>query len=149
MEDIDAAAVPVLLTVTVWEELVEPTFSLPNDSLDGDAVSVAVPVDPPPEPGKISNSETWAAGQPVLPLKSSSRYRSLVPDGSGMVTVLPVDGLNVYPADPTSVVQVLLLVEPSTDSVSVLVDHALDGGRSRVTEPRLWVDERAAVSVCG
>ena len=85
----------MLLTVTVWLALVEPTFSLPNDSLDGEAVSAAVPVPPPPEPGKISNSDSWAAAQPVLPVKSSSRYRSLVPDGRLIVTVFPVDGLNV------------------------------------------------------
>ncbi len=57
---------------------------------------------PPPEPGKISNSDSCAADQPVLPVKLSSTYRSLVPDGRLIVTVFPVDGLNVYPADPTS-----------------------------------------------
>src|SRR5271163_2353402 len=66
IDDIEAAADPLLLMVTVREALVEPTFSLPNDSLDGEAVSVAVPEPPPPDPGKISNSETWAASQPVL-----------------------------------------------------------------------------------
>ena len=39
IEDIETAVVPGLVTVTDWAELVEPTFSLPNDSLDGDAVS--------------------------------------------------------------------------------------------------------------
>src|ERR1700728_849524 len=39
LEDIDAAVVPGLVTVTVWPDLVEPTFSLPNDSLDGEADS--------------------------------------------------------------------------------------------------------------
>ena len=95
IDDIDAAADPLLLMVTVLAALVEPTFWLPNDSLDGEAVSVAVPEPPPPDPGKISNSETWAASQPVLPVKSSSRYWSLVPAGRLMETVFPVDGLNV------------------------------------------------------
>ncbi len=70
IEDIDAAVVPGLVTVTDWAELVEPTFSLPNDSLDGEAVSALGPP-PPPPPGKTSNSESWAADQPVLPVKLS------------------------------------------------------------------------------
>src|SRR5580698_7644543 len=72
IDAIDAAADPLLLMVTVLAALVEPTFSLPNDSLDGEAVSVAVPEPPPPDPGKISNSEIWAASQPVLPVTFSS-----------------------------------------------------------------------------
>ena len=55
-----------------------------------------------PPPGKTSNSDSWAASQPVLPVKLSSTYWSLVPDGRLIVTVLPVDGLKVYPAEPTS-----------------------------------------------
>ena len=51
IDDIAAAADPVLLTVTVRAALVEPTFWLPNDSLDGDAVSGAVPV-PPSDAGE-------------------------------------------------------------------------------------------------
>ena len=41
------------------------------------------------------------------------------------------------------------LVEPRIESVWVRVDQALDGGRSRVTEPseKLW--PRFAVRVCG
>src|SRR5580692_9478193 len=103
IDDIDAAAVPEFDTVTDCDELVEPTFSLPNETLDGDADSEALPglLDPPP-PGKTSNSDSWAADQPVLPVKLSSTYRSLVPDGRLIVTVLPVDGLKVYPAEPTS-----------------------------------------------
>src|SRR3984957_2201987 len=96
-----AAVVPGLDTVTVCAALVEPTASLPNDRLDGDAVR-ALPglVDPPP-PGKISNSDSCAADQPVLPVKDSSTYWALVPDGRLIVTVLPVEGLKVYPAEPT------------------------------------------------
>ena len=134
IEDIDTAVVPGLVTVTDWVELVEPTFSLPNDSLDGEAVSAPPPVDPPPPPGNTSNSESWAALQPVLPVKLSSTYRSLVPDGRLIVTVLPVDGLKVYPADPTSWLNVVPLVLPRTDSVSVLV--APGGGRRQVERDR-------------
>ena len=90
--EIDTAVLLGLDTVTVCAALVDPTFWLPNDRLDGEAVS-ALP--PPPPPGKISNSESWAADQPVLPVKLSSTYWSLVPDGRLIVTVLPVDGLNV------------------------------------------------------
>ena len=134
IEDIDTAVVPGLVTVTDWAELVEPTFSLPNDSLDGEAVSALGPPLLPP-PGKTSNSESCAADQPVLPVKLSSTYRSLVPDGRLIVTVLPVDGLKVYPADPTSWLNVVPLVLPRTDSVSVRVLQADDGGRSSVTDP--------------
>ena len=123
IDDIETALVPGLVTVTDCAELVEPTFSLPNDSLDGEAVSALGPPLPPP-PGKTSNSESWAAVQPVLPVKLSSTYRSLVPDGRLIVTVLPVDGLKVYPADPTSWLNVVPLVLPRTDSVSVRVLQA-------------------------
>jgi len=44
---------------------------------------------------KTSNSESWAAFQPVLPVKLSWTYWAVVPDGRVMVTVLPVAGLNV------------------------------------------------------
>jgi hypothetical protein len=37
--------------------------------------------------------------------------------------------LKVYPAEPTIWLKVDPLVLPSTDSVSVRVDQALDGGR--------------------
>ena len=57
-----------------------------------------------PLPGKISNSASCAAVQPLLAVKDSSRYWSFVPDGRLKLTVFPVDGLNVYVADGTSVV---------------------------------------------
>ncbi len=38
---------------------------------------------------------------------------------------------------------------PRTDSVSVRVLHAEDGGRSSVTEPIDWVEPRSTVMVCG
>ena len=46
-------------------------------------------------------------------------------------------------------VQVLPLVEPCTDSVWVLVAQAVAGGRSRVIEPRVWLEPRSACSHCG
>jgi len=75
---------------------------LPKERLVGEAVRALPPPDDPP-PEKTSNSEIWAADQPVLAVKLSSTYWSEVPDGSGMVTVFPVDGLKVYPADGTIV----------------------------------------------
>jgi hypothetical protein len=99
-DETDAAVVPGFDTVTFCAALVDPTAVLPNDTLDGDADSaLPPPVDPPP--GKTSNSDSCAADQPVLPVKLSSTYRVLVPDGRLIVTVLPVDGLKVYPAEPT------------------------------------------------
>ena len=65
------------------------------------------------------------------------------------MTVFPVLGLNVYPAEPTSWLNVVPLVLPSTDSVSVRVLQALDGGRSRVTDPIDCVEPRSTVTVCG
>jgi hypothetical protein len=99
-DETDAAVLPGFDTVTFCAALVEPTAVLPNDTLDGDADNAAgPPLDPPP--GKTSNSESCAADQPVFPVKLSSTYRALVPDGRLIVTVLPVDGLKVYPAEPT------------------------------------------------
>ena len=80
------------------------TFSLPNDTEVGEAVSVALPVLPPPEPGKIWSSESCAAVQPLFAVKDNSRYWSFVPDGRLNDTVLPVAGLNVYVAEGTKVV---------------------------------------------
>ncbi|HEX3515497.1 MAG TPA: hypothetical protein VHT26_16005, partial [Trebonia sp.] len=67
-EAIETAAEPGFDTVTVLA-LAAPTAVLPKDTLDGDAVSgePAGPVEPPP--GKTSNSDSWAADQPVLPVK--------------------------------------------------------------------------------
>ncbi len=41
------------------------------------------------------NSDTWAPFWTLLAVKESSTYWSVVPAGSGMVTVLPVDGFQV------------------------------------------------------
>ncbi len=98
IDDTLAAAVPVLVIVTVCAALVDPTAWLAKDTEVGEADSVAVAggvVPPPPEPGKISNSEICAAVQPELAEKSSSRYWSFVPDGRLNVTVFPVAGLKV------------------------------------------------------
>ena len=85
----------------------------------------------------------------MLAVKDSWTYRSVVPAGRLTDTVFPVDGLNVYVAEPTRVVQVLSFVLPRIESVWVRVPHALDGGRSRVTEPRVWDEPRSTVSVVG
>src|SRR5579875_4015469 len=95
------------------------------------------------------NSEAWAPFWTLFAVKLSCTYRSLVPLGRPIVTVFPVAGFHVYVAEPTSVDQVLSFVLPSTDSVCVLVDHALDGGRSTTTEPIDWVLPRSTVRVVG
>jgi hypothetical protein len=48
-------------------------------------------------PGKTSNSDICAAGHPVLAVKESSRYCSLVPAGRLKLTVFDgvFEGLNV------------------------------------------------------
>jgi hypothetical protein len=73
----------------------------------------------------------------------------LVPEGSLIVTVLPVAGLKVYVAEPTSVVHVLLLVLPRIENVWVLVCHTLGGGRSTTTEPSECAAPRFTVNVEG
>jgi hypothetical protein len=98
---------------------------------------------------KISNSDSWAASPPVLPVKLSSTYWALVPAGRLTVTVLPVDGLNVYPAEATIWLNVVPLALPSTDKVSVLVLHDDDGGRSKVIDPMDCAEPRFTVTVCG
>ena len=65
------------------------------------------------------------------------------------MTVLPVLGLKVYPAEPTSWLNVDPLLLPSTDSVSVRVAQALDGGRSSVSDPIDCTEPRSTVIVCG
>jgi hypothetical protein len=47
------------------------------------------------------------------------------------------------------VVKVVPLVEPRMERVWVRVAHAVDGGRSSVTEPREKLWPRFAVRVCG
>jgi hypothetical protein len=145
-----AVALPVFVTVTDCAELVEPTFTLPNETLDGDADRALLP--PPlfePPPGKTSNSDSCAALQPVFAVKLSCTYLALVPVGRLIVTVFPLDGLNEYPAEPTIWLNEVSFVLPSTESVSVRVDQAEDGGRSSVTEPIDCVEPRSTVSVCG
>ena len=85
----------------------------------------------------------------MLPVKLSSTYRALVPDGRLIVTVLPVDGLKVYPAEPTIWLYDVPLVLPRTDSVSVRVLQAAAGGRSSVTDPIDCAEPRSTEMVCG
>src|SRR6202142_3550046 len=128
-EETVAAVPPGLETVTVCAALVDPVVTLPNDTLGGAAAS-GLPVGPvPPPPEKTSSSDSWAALQPVLPVKLSSTYSAVVPDGRLIVTSLPVAGLKVYAAEPTIWLNVVPLELPSTDSVSVLVLQAGPGGR--------------------
>ena len=60
-DDTDAAMVPELDTVTVCAEVVEPTVSLPNERLDGDADSEL----PPPLTRRPGRSRTPTAAPPT------------------------------------------------------------------------------------
>src|ERR1700731_2277366 len=91
------------------------------------------------------NSETCPAGHPVLAVKFSRTYRALAA-GKVIVTVFPVEGSNVYPADPTIVGNVEPFVLPRTDRVWVLGLHALDGGRSSTILRKLCVEPRSTWS---
>src|ERR1700749_4465817 len=94
-EETVAAVLPGLETVTVCAALVDPVATLPNDRLRGDALRGLLVGPVPPPPGNTSNSDSWAALQPVLPVKLSCTYSAVVPDGRLIVTSLPVEGLKV------------------------------------------------------
>ena len=53
------------------------------------------------------------------------------------------------PNEATSWLNVVPSPLPSTDSVSVRVAHAVEGGRSRVSEPIGCTEPRSTVIVCG
>ena len=82
----DAAAVPVLVTVTVCALLVVPGAWLAKDSDDGLAARVADEGLPPPL-GKTSKSDSCPAFQPVLAVMFARTYRA-VAALKVMVTVL-------------------------------------------------------------
>ncbi len=84
----------------------------------------------------------------MLAVKFSRTYRALAA-GKVIVTVLPVEGLNVYPADPTIVANVEPSALPRTDRVWVLVPHELDGGRSSTILLKPFVAPRSTWSHCG
>jgi hypothetical protein len=83
-EETVAAALPVLVTVTVCAELVEPTASLPNANEAGDAVSVALP--PPPEEVPVPVRLTVPVVPPALTVKVPVR----VPVAVGVNVTLTV-----------------------------------------------------------
>ena len=79
------------------------------------------------------NSATWPLGAPVLAVKLSRTSAAVAL--TGMVTVLPVAGLNVYVAEPTSVVKPdALCSRPRTANVWVRVPQAVSGLSLTTTE---------------
>jgi hypothetical protein len=84
----------------------------------------------------------------VFAVKFSRTYRALA-DGNVIVAVLPVEGLNVYPADPTIVEKSDPSVLPWTDSVWVRVVYEDDGGRSSTIRLKLLAAPRSTWSHCG
>ena len=97
---------------------------------------------------KTWNSETWPAGQPVFAVKFSLRYRVVVLV-KVIVTVFPVDGLKVYAAEPTMVLNVVPSVLPRTERVCVRVAQDVDGGRSRTMRATALLLPRSTWSHCG
>ena len=65
------------------------------------------------------------------------------------MTVLPVDGSNVYVAEATAVLKFVPSVLVCTESVWVRVAQAVDGGSFRVTLPIAYVAPRSTCSHCG
>ena len=71
------------------------------------------------------SSATWALEDPVFAVNTS---RTSVADPvTGIVTVLPDDGLNAYAADALRALQEPLPVRPSTANVCVRLPHAASG----------------------
>ena len=66
-----------------------------------------------------------------------------------MVTVLPVAGLNVYPAEPTTVAKLTRRCCLAPDSVWVRVAHAVGGGSFSTTRPTLVAAPRSTCHHCG
>src|SRR5690349_13793889 len=94
------------------------------------------------------NSATCPPGAPLLPVIDSST--SATRPGTGMVTLLPVDGLNVYVCDATSVVvDEEPCSRPRTDRVWVRVPQAGSGLRATTTEDRSAFAPRWTVTVLG
>jgi hypothetical protein len=83
-----------------------------------------------------------------LAVKFRRRYRWLVA-GNVIVTVLPVAGLNVYPAEATTVVKVVPSLLPSTLNVCVRVAHDVDGGKVTTILLTLVDAPRSTCSHCG
>src|SRR5947207_3275853 len=94
-----------------------------------------------------SNSEICPAGQAVLAVTFSRTYRVLVAP-KVTVTVLPVAGSNVYPADATMSVKLVPLVLPCTARVSVRVPQLATGTFS-TTLVTLTDAPRSTWSHCG
>jgi hypothetical protein len=75
-DDTLAAALPVLVTVTLLEPEVDPTASLPKDSEVGEAVSVALP--PPPPLVPVPDRLTVLAVPPALTVRVPVRAPAAV-----------------------------------------------------------------------
>ena len=83
-----------------------------------------------------------------MAVKFSRTYRALVA-GRVIVTVLPVEGLNVYPVGATIVEKPDPSVLPDAVSVWVRVLHEDDGGRSSTIRLKLLGAPRSTWSHCG
>jgi hypothetical protein len=84
----------------------------------------------------------------VLPVKFNRRYRHETA-ANVIVTVFPLVGSNVCPADPTIVENEDPSLLPSTESVCVRAPQALDGGRSSTSREKLCAEPRSTCHHCG
>src|SRR5712691_2400127 len=85
-------------------------------------------------------SESWPAGQPVLPVKVRRRYRRAVP-ANVIVTEFPVAGSKPYPAALTIVPKFAPSVLPATATVCVRGPH--DAGSLRISRPTVVLAPRS------
>jgi hypothetical protein len=86
--------------------------------------------------------EIWPAGQPVFAVMFKRKYRWVV---AGNVTVTV--GAKLYVADAETVVQVLPLALPSTDSVWFRAPH--DAGSWSTSRLALCAEPRSTCTHCG
>ncbi len=84
----------------------------------------------------------------MLPVNVRRTYRAS-DAGNVTVTVLPDAGSNRYPADASSVWNVLPSVLPSTESVCVRAAHAVAGGSCSTSRDTLLDAPRSTVIDCG
>jgi hypothetical protein len=133
MPETVAAAVPVLVTVTVCALLAVLSAWVGYDRDVGLADKVAF--EEPPSLGNTSKSDNWAAFHPVLAVMFTRTYLAVAALNVMVTVLLLAFGSKVYPADALIVEKLEPSVDPCTDSVCVRADHAVAGGSLSTTLP--------------
>src|SRR2546423_6615287 len=134
---------PTLSVEAVQVSLICPVAGSVNARLPGALGGWVSPEDGP----YTSNSEICPAGQAVLAVMNNRRNRVVVAVRL-MVTVLPVAGSKVYPAEPTRSAKLVPSVLPRTARVCVRVPQP-DTGTFSTTLVTATDAPRSTCSHCG